>query len=245
LFCSGDTATLDRLKHHIQPLVDTILSHKHPNAYLFPTDETPGDDPLDYKYHFSSHLLMWHTFNNLDKLLPDSGYDVIAKQLHKDTQHYFIAEHQSQDLYSYATDTEGNHLFYQDANDVPLALAPEWGFVSSNDAVWRATAEFSFTKANINGYFAGNRLGSVHTPAPWPLGDIQKLIIARELGQVDIEAEALQDIQASAQWDGGLPEAYEGDTFAVRSRNWFAWPNALYAMTQLAPIKTAIKGTTK
>lgn len=233
VFCSGDNKTLARLQQHVQPLVDTILRHRHASAYLFPTDETPGDDPLDYKYHFSSHLLAWHTFNMLEKLLPGSGYQEIADQIHADTQKYFIASNGDGKLYSYATDTQGNHLFYHDANDVPLALAPDWGFVSAEDQVWQATVKFAFTEANTNGYFATDRLGSVHTSAPWPLGDVQKLVIARLLNQADRETQALADLRAAAQWDGGLPEAYDGETLAVKSRNWFAWPNAYYAMAQL------------
>lgn len=233
VFCSGDSKTLERLQHHVQALIDTILNHRHESAYLFPTDETPGDDPLDYKYHFSSHLLAWHTFNMLEKLLPGSGYQEIADRIHADTRKYFIASNGDDSLYSYATDTEGNHLFYHDANDVPLALAADWGFVSSADKVWQATVEFAFSEANLNGYFANDRLGSVHTSAPWPLGDVQKLVIARLLKQANREAQALEDLRAAAQWDGGLPEAYDGETFAVKSRNWFAWPNAYYAMSQL------------
>lgn len=230
---SGDQATLTRLLPHVMPLVDTILKRKHPNAYLFPTDETPADDPLDYQYHFSTHLLMWHTFNVLHKLLPDNKFDDIAKEVHDSIQTHFIAPHNGQDLYAYATDMKKNYLFYHDANDVPLALAPQWGFISHTDAVWQATIEFAFSKENDGGYYGDDKLGSIHTPAPWPLGDVQKLVISRYKDDQKQEQRALQNIQMAAQWDGGLPEAYNSETYAVVSRHWFAWPNAFYALAQL------------
>lgn len=230
---SSDNEMLDRLKPEVDAIVQAILKRRHQNLWLFPTDETPGDDPMEYQYHFSTHVLMVHTFARLDAVYPNSGFRDIADNIQRDTLAHFTANLEGKSVFAYATDAEGNYHFYHDANDVPLAMAVEWGVVEKDDAVWRATLDFAWSPSNIDGYFSGRRLGSVHTPAPWPLGDVQKLIIARLLGDKRDEEAALKDISDAAQLDGGLPEAYELETHKVRSRHWFAWPNALYAIAQL------------
>ncbi len=66
----------------------------------------------------------------------------------------------------------------------------------------------------------------MHTRAPWPLGDVQDMIIARAMNDPERERRALARLEAAAQWDGALPEAYDAESGAVVSRHWFAWPNA-------------------
>lgn len=230
---SGDSEMLDKLRLEVDGIVQAILKRRHQSLWLFPTEETPGDDPMEYQYHFSTHVLMVYTFARLNAVYPDRGFQDIADNIRKDTLEYFTAEFEGRDVFAYATDAEGNYHFYHDANDVPLAMAVEWGFVEKDNSVWRATLDFAWSPANSSGYFDGNRLGSIHTPTPWPLGDIQKLMVARLLGDKKDEEAALKDIFDAAQLDGGLPEAYELGTHNVRSRHWFAWPNALYAIAQL------------
>ncbi len=88
--------------------------------------------------------------------------------------------------------------------------------------------EAAFSPANPRGWFAGRfgGLGSTHTPAPWPLGDIQQLAYARLLGDQRGVAEAVRRMAAGACWDGALPEARDAATGAVVSRHWFGWPGA-------------------
>ena len=92
--------------------------------------------------------------------------------------------------------------------------------------------DFAFSPANAGGYYAGRYggLGSVHTPAPWPLGDVQELAYARLIGDADRERRVIGRLLATAQWDGALPEAYEAESGAVASRHWFAWPGAALAL---------------
>lgn len=159
-------------------------------------------------------------------------YAAMAEQVRAAINEHFVAEHNGRKIYAYATDGAGNFHFYHDANDFPLALAPAWGFCAADDPVWRATIEFAFSPDNVGGYYEG-RLGSVHTPAAWALGDVQELIIARAIGDKDRENRAREYLQKAAQWDGALPEAYDAKTGEVVSRHWFAWPNAAYACFEL------------
>ena len=52
----------------------SLLAAKHDSSSgLFPTDETPGDDEVEYPYHFSSHVLLWYTLHQVALLLDALG----------------------------------------------------------------------------------------------------------------------------------------------------------------------------
>lgn len=122
---------------------------------------------------------------------------------------------------------------YHDANDLPVVLAPLWGFCSVTDPAWRATMIFAFSDANP-GWSPGARsgLGSAHTPGPWTLGDVQAWTCARILGGGAAVNAAVARLEEVAFADGMLPEAYGADT-DVRVRHWFAWPGAALAALRL------------
>lgn len=229
---TGDRATLERLAPHVGPLVETLLAMRAEGLSLLPTDETPGDDPIAYPYHLSSHILMWRVWGRLHELGLPGDFNKLAAAVREDILAHFVAEHGGRRLLSYAADGQGQHHFYHDANDTPLVLAPLWGLFASDDPLWRATLDFAFSDDNRGGAYDG-RLGSVHTPAPWPLGDLQELLLARLLQDPGREARVWAHLHCAAQWDGALPEAYDPVSCAVVSRHWFAWPGALLAYLSL------------
>lgn len=188
---------------------------------LYPTAETPADDPMLLPFHFSSHVLLWHTL----RALADAGFDVDAERVRRAA----LAAFTDSGRFAYATDARGRHHHYHDANDVPTVLAPAWGFCSAGDPIWRATIDFAWNDANA-GHFSGTfgGLGSVHTRHPWPLGDLQRIIALRARGLDDRDAWTRLDRVAT--WDGLLPEAYDERDGSVASRHWFAWPAAVRAL---------------
>lgn len=225
---TGDDSALADFQRHIQSVIDVLMRHKHPDFWLFPTDETPGDDPIAYPYHLSSHILLWHTFNRLSRLDTDIDFAPMIDGIRAGIDAYFIAPHDGKRLYAYATDGAGKHHFYHDANDVPLVLAPVWGMVTADDAVWRDTMDFAFSEANVGGFY-DYALGSVHTPAPWSLGDGQEWLYARLIGDEEREKVVIKRLRQASRWDGALPEAYNKEHYSVESRTWFAWPPAMVA----------------
>lgn len=52
------------------------------------------------------------------------------------------------DPWPYAVDLSGCRVAYHDANDLPTALAPLWGFCRSDDPGWGATMAFAFSPQN-------------------------------------------------------------------------------------------------
>ncbi|NJL94027.1 MAG: glycoside hydrolase family 125 protein [Anaerolineae bacterium] len=224
---TDDHATLERLRPHIAPTLQGILARGQ--GWLLPTEETPADDPIAYPYHFSSHVLLWYTLTRLAALPLAGDYPAQAAALHAAIWRAFALEHQGRRLFAYAIDGTGQAHFYHDANDLPLALAPQWGFCPATDPTWQATLAFAFSESNQGGSYAGG-LGSVHTRAPWPLGDVQGLLMASAQGDPARYAAFLERLHRAAQWDGALPEAYAPGDFRVVSRHWFAWPNAAYGL---------------
>ncbi len=209
-----------------------MLNNSLSNGGLFPTDETPADDDIPLHYHFSSHILLWYTLRELqtefvDYIEPDKIAKLISK-IEETIPKHFITEHKGKKIYSYATDGEGNHYLYHDANDIPLVMMPLWGFCDKNDPIWRNTIDFGFSSDNP-GFYDGV-LGSVHTPAPWSLGDAQELILSKVIGDRKRYQRVWERVEKAAQWDGALPEAYDANTFEVVSRHWFAWTNAMVAI---------------
>jgi hypothetical protein len=213
-------------------VIQNLLTRKADFAWLFPTDETPADDPVALPYHLSSHILLWHCLRQLHAYLPDEGYVEMAEQVRSAVFSYFVGEHEGNPCLAYATDGQGHFSYYHDANDVPLILAPLWGFMPADDLLWQNTIAFALSPANRGGFYDGH-IGSVHTPAPWPLGDVQLLLIGHLRGDAAMKQLARESLRRAAQWDGALPEAYDSQDYSVVSRTWFAWPNALYTWARL------------
>ncbi len=224
-----DVTLMDRLRRQVTAVIDSLLQRKAAHDWLFPTDETPADDPIDQPYHLSSHILLWYTLIRLVQAgFGSNAADLAARVKESIQKHFIVQRADGSSIYAYAIDGRGSTHLYHDANDLPLVLAPLWGFVSADDATWRATIDFAFSDANVGGFYAGH-VGSVHTRAAWPLGDIQDLLVGIITQDTPRQQRAWQSLHFAAQRDGALPEAYDSVSGAVISRYWFAWPNAALA----------------
>ena len=224
-----DDALARRYGEQRDRVVQALLARRSPLG-LIATDETPADDPIEAPFHFSSHILLWHVLRDLD---PGA-----AEKLRGAMRRHFAAG----DLYAYAVrGAKGEGAVrYHDANDLPTVFAPGWRFCRASDPRWRATIAFAWSAENrafVNGRLGG--LGSVHTLHPWPLGDLQDIVIGRVLHDRERISRARARLSAVRTWDGMLPEAYDETTGAVASRHWFAWPIALWALLECEPRLTA------
>ncbi|MEZ4667288.1 MAG: glycoside hydrolase family 125 protein [Anaerolineae bacterium] len=200
---------------------------------LYVTDETPADDDLHLAFHFSTHILLWHTLRNLALIFPELETQAWADRIHAAIYHYFPCDHEGRKIFAYATDGAGHHYLYHDANDIPLVMMPLWEFCDKDDVLWQQTIAFAFSPANPA--FFNGVLGSVHSPSSWTLGDAQELILCKITGDKARYQLVWERVENAAQWDGALPEAYDGQSFAVVTRQWFAWPNAMVAIADKIP----------
>jgi hypothetical protein len=214
------------------------LAGADPATGFVASAENAADDPAPAPFIISSQILLWYTARRLQELTAAGAlvrrapsFDATAAAIDASFETHVAA---GSTPWPYAVDGAGVRIAYHDANDLPVALAPLWGFRAGDDAGWRATMEFAFSAANP-GWFEGPRggLGSAHTPGPWTLGDVQAWIVARVTGD-DLSASAtLARLHEAAFADGMLPEAYTASGSLERVRHWFAWPGAALAALRL------------
>jgi hypothetical protein len=226
---TNDRGFADRYVSARDGVIGALLARRTPFG-LIATDETPADDPLEQPFHFSSHVLLWRVLRDVH---PQRAAEVHSATLTSFTDSGRFA-------YAVRSARAEGPRHYHDANDLPTAFAPAWGFCGADDPVWRATIEFAWSAEN-DGYFAGplGGLGSLHTPHPWPLGDLQEIVVARILGDAARERRGWERLERIETWDGLLPEAYDETTGAVASRHHFAWPAALRALLAMDPMLKA------
>jgi hypothetical protein len=223
------SALRGRYDEECRRTIDALLGRRV-SFGLVPTAETPADDPLRQPFHFSSHVLLWHVLRAFHRRESDAIRRATIEHFASDGRFaYAIGGPRGQDA-----------RHYHDANDLPTVFAPGWGFCGADDALWRATIAFAWSPAN-EGYFSGRfgGLGSLHTPRPWTLGDLQDIIVARVTGDPARALRARERLRRVETWDTLLAEAYDETTGVVAARHWFAWPAAVRALLEGDPMLTA------
>jgi hypothetical protein len=237
-FATGDHGPLGRYASQLPEVLRAIEGRSDPATGLLATEETAADDPTALPYQAANQILAWHSFSCLVSL--GVGGTALADRAERlrnaVARHLVTSAPDGSTVLAYATDGRAGFRHYHDANDLPLALAPTWGFNSPDDEVWRATVRAAFA-ATHNGFATGQfgGLGSVHSAGSWPLGHLQQLLIAGALGDEQSEEATRRALQRQAQWDDLLPEASDPTDGHPVSRPWFAWPGALAASAHLHP----------
>lgn len=199
---------------------------------LIRTDENPADDVPAHPFLLSDQVLLWHVASRLAVFAQRLGLSrarlvELAARTRAAVDQHFLVDGPLGSQWAYAIDGHGGAEHYMDANDLPVALAPLWGFCKPGDRAWRTTMHFAFDAANpgfVPGVVGG--LGSRHTPGTWTLGDIMAWVASGLMGDRDAADVALGRLVGAAFSDGMLPEAYDPDGSGDAVRHWFAWPGA-------------------
>jgi hypothetical protein len=200
---------------------------------LIASTENAADDPAVAPFMAAAQIVLWYAAQRLAQIagaVPVGLEQADLRAVAVRVRHGFERQLVSDGRWAYATDGAGRNVSYHDANDLPVALAPLWGFCGADDPAWLATMDFAFSNLNP-GYARGRRagLGSGHTPGAWSLGDVQAWAGARARGDATAAAAALERLSSIAFGDGMLPEAYATQGALRRVRHWFAWPGAAIA----------------
>ena len=202
---------------------------------LIRTDENPADDVPANPYLLSDQVLLWHTALRLAEVAALIGLEKAQLKAVADRTHAAFLEHYPIEgplgrMWAYSVNGRGGVERYMDANDLPAALAPMWGFCKTTDELWRTTMRFAFDRENpgfVDGPMGG--LGSRHTPGTWTLGDIMGWVGFGLMADDEASEAALERLVRSAFTDGMLPEAYDPEGSGSAVRHWFAWPGAALA----------------
>ena len=235
---AADVAPLAAYADQIPDILAALDARTHSRTGLIGTDETPADEPARGTFLVSTQILAWRVFSRLAALgVGGSAMAIRAQQVQEATLRHLRLDLDGRPALAYALGADGRLKAEYDANDLPLAMAVEWGFCAADDPIWTETMRRVLDAAHA-GYFAGplGGLGSVHTPGPWPLGQLQAVIAGSgptDRRMSDRSDVALQALQAEAQWDGLLPEASDSASGRPISRPWFAWPGAVAASQHL------------
>jgi hypothetical protein len=211
---------------------------------LVRADENPADDLPSHPFLLSNQILLSRTASRLALTAGAFGMSPRAFADVADRTKAAVEEHLVVDgplgrQWAYAIDAQGGAERYHDANDLPVALAPLWGFCAPDDPVWLATMAFAFDDGNP-GFVGGSHggLGSRHTPGTWTLGDIQRWVAASLVGghaEAEAALERLIDVAAGNDWM--LPEAYDPGGSGDFVRHWFAWPGSAFSVLFLDHVR--------
>jgi meiotically up-regulated gene 157 (Mug157) protein len=99
---------------------------------LLASEEDPADDPASMPYLLSTQILLWYTATRLLIHAGELRLDAPALAGAADTVRAAIRDRfpcpgPFGTQWTYETDGRGRFRRYQDANDLPTALAPLWG----------------------------------------------------------------------------------------------------------------------
>lgn len=217
------------------PLVDEVwraLPREGPDGLLV-SEENPADDRTELPFLLSTQILYWHTATRLATWSAELGLERlqlrrVADGVRSAIHRRFCCTGPFGPQWAYESDGGDGRRRYQDANDLPTALAPLWRFCGVTDAIWTATMRFAFSPHNpayVPGRLGG--LGSAHTPGTWSLGDAQELAVALATGDRTRHREVVRRLSSVVSIDGMLPEAYDPEAGRWHGRHWFAWPGAV------------------
>jgi hypothetical protein len=203
-----------------------------PALGLVRTAENAADDVPRYPFLLSDQVLLVHAATRLASIaeligLEPAALTELAARVRATAIARFAAEGPLGPMWAYAINGRGGLERYMDANDLPAALAPLWGFCRPDDPAWQTTMRFAFDPENpgyVDGPMGG--LGSRHTPGTWTLGDIMGWVAFGLMGADEASEAALERLVRSAFTDGMLPEAYDPEGSGSAVRHWFAWPGA-------------------
>ncbi len=138
------------------------------------------------------------------------------------------------EMYLYEVDGLGHSILMDDANVPSLLSIPYFGYLSNDDAVYRATRRFILSSRNPY-YYVGtfaSGIGSAHTPRGyvWPLALIMQALTSDDQSEIN---RLMQYIANSDVGDHRLHESFNPNWPESFTRGDFAWPNALYAKLML------------
>ena len=156
---------------------------------------------------------------------------MLRDEIDQGIKKYCITEHPKYGkIYACETDGLGNYSMIDDANIPSLLSAPYIGYSDKNDEIYKNTRSFLLSGDNPY-YFEGKYakgIGSNHTPHGyiWHMALVMQGITSTD----DAEKKELLDMIVNTDAGTGyLHESFLADDPNVYTREWFTWPNSLFA----------------
>ena len=199
----------------------------------------PSDDACKYNFLIPSEMMAVVALGDLQEIeetiYHDKNNSARAGHIRTEVErgiHKYGTVHREKhgDIYAYEVDGLGGVTLQDDANIPSLLSAPYFGYVRSDDPIYKNTREFSLSSDNPN-YHAGTvakGIGSEHTPKDyiWPLALIMQALTSQS---ADEKKRLIDQILASDPGDHLLHESFDPNNQKTYTRKDFGWPNALFS----------------
>lgn len=199
----------------------------------------PSDDACEYGYLIASEMfavvVLGYMIEMLEAVCKNNTLAEKCKKLRDEIdagiKKYGIVENEKHGrIYACETDGMGHYSMIDDANIPSLLSIPYIGYADSSDELYRNTRKFLLSHDNPY-YFTGKcacGIGSRHTPKDyvWHMALVMQGITSTD----DNEKRELLEMIVNTDADTGyLHESFHVDDPKTYTREWFTWPNSLFA----------------
>ena len=199
----------------------------------------PSDDGCAYGYLTASEMFAVVVLGYMAEMLetvcgnPAMAQECLAlrREIDEGIQKYCVIEHEKYGkIYACETDGMGHYSLIDDANIPSLLSAPYIGYTAVDDEVYQNTRRFLLSKDNPF-YFEGKYakgIGSRHTPDNyvWHMALVMQGMTSTDPAE---KRELLEMIASTDAGTGYLHEGFDVDRPENFTREWFTWPNSLFA----------------
>ena len=199
----------------------------------------PSDDACQYGYLTASEMFAVVVLGYMKEMLLlvchntalADECEALKNEIDEGIRGYCIVEHEKYGkIYACETDGMGNYCMIDDANIPSLLSIPYIGYADAHDEIYQNTRKFLLSHDNPF-YFEGKYargIGSRHTPEGyiWHMA----LVMQGLTSTSDDEKREMLSMIASTDADTGyLHEGFHADNPFAFTREWFTWPNSLFA----------------
>ena len=199
----------------------------------------PSDDGCQYGYLTASEMFAVVVLGYMSEMLKSvcknetlaNECETLRGQIDEGIKKFCIVEHEKYGkIYVCETDGMGNYLMIDDANIPSLLSVPYIGYADIDDEIYQNKRRFLLTKDNPF-YFEGKYakgIGSRHTPDNY----IWHMALVMQGMTSDNNEEKKEILNMIAQTDANtayLHESFNADNPDEFTREWFTWPNSLFA----------------
>ena len=199
----------------------------------------PSDDGCEYGYLTASEMFAVVALGYAAEMLRNvcendslaNECEALRDEIDTGIKKYCIVNNEKYGpIYACETDGSGNYSMIDDANIPSLLSIPYIGYASADDVIYKNTRRFLLSSDNPY-YYYGNYakgVGSPHTPPRyvWHMALVMQALTSTNA------SEKRELIETIASTDGGKRHLHEGfnvDNPCEYTREWFTWPEALFA----------------
>ena len=199
----------------------------------------PSDDGCQYGYLIAAEMFAVVVLSYMSEMLKAvcnntelaAECEKLRDEIDSGIKKYGIVENEKYGkIYACETDGRGNYSMIDDANIPSLLSCPYIGYCDINDEIYQNTRKFLLSRDN-EFYFEGKYakgIGSRHTPKNY----VWHMALAMQ-GLTALAAEEKREmLDMIVNTDGGTGYLHEGfnvDNPNEFTREWFTWPDSLFA----------------